>query len=577
MRERGTFTILLENDEILDPRIAVPILATSFDLTPTDCKRLVRLARGIIATDLPREKALRAIRDLRASGIRCLAVDQRNLPLLPPPKRITYAEWTPHLMRFASPAECSPIEIPWTEISLVFAGIIKAEEFRTIADSKFFKSLPLIYKIEDEEAKELLRKKLPELARQKAAIRKFDVASQPDSAILDDLEVLKKERVFACADFIVEERTLRFRIVSNDFLYSYLGPLMKENSIENFKTLLDITTRCASSAVLNSGARSILEGKYTEALFEDMRAFENHQKWFLSIRALNENPSLYLDAGEFEEDVTASVASDMVSESKSPVTQAGQTDVGLQTAAEPDAQFDAGVCDLVTDAHGDHPGETTIVHENPASLVIDLVFGILSVATVFMSYEIIRRVIGGQLWLSVGDFKIPPFLIVTLTSLLGISVLLVVRSAFSRRLRLTEKALLAFLMASSLTFFVWGYGVSLDEEGKLRGAVENFLNYALSEEGKESVRYATLNKFIEEMTNYKIERLDFRTNEFAERLGTVVVGATFRDGRCCPLKFSLYYDGTSWRVLTVTHSYPVYDNPGKESRIMTDVLYEVQE
>src|SRR5579872_2394776 len=100
-------------------------------LTAADAQALGNNAFGILARNLPMERATALKDELKTEGVEAEAVEEGSLPKLPPAKFVTRVECGPEALLIYDPLGRSfPLE--WKNIMLVAAGRVATSDFNRI-------------------------------------------------------------------------------------------------------------------------------------------------------------------------------------------------------------------------------------------------------------------------------------------------------------------------------------------------------------------------------------------------------------------------------------------------------------
>src|SRR5689334_5285206 len=86
------FTILLEEDVLVDPRKYGDVVAPALGLTKVEARMAVRKGRGIFLENLPEEHTRRIAAELDRDGIKARVHPASELPALPPVRKVLQLE-----------------------------------------------------------------------------------------------------------------------------------------------------------------------------------------------------------------------------------------------------------------------------------------------------------------------------------------------------------------------------------------------------------------------------------------------------------------------------------------------------
>lgn len=246
------------------PRLAT-VLCGVLGVTMVDARRMVRYGRGIFLENMDPAKADALLPILKNMGLDCISVPTASI-LRPPPKpvRCVLADPTGVTFRYKISFQKDYEHIPWEAIRFVSVGIVATQQFRDAMASKFAGTLPVIYRVDDPEAKAELRDAIARkaarrhedaslaphagpvelkhdiLERQQPTAELTDVQRKTREKLLrDELDTLYREQTDSILDLFTIGMSGRYRISRRDFRFDYLGPRQKTTSLENFKTLVE--------------------------------------------------------------------------------------------------------------------------------------------------------------------------------------------------------------------------------------------------------------------------------------------------------------------------------------------------
>ncbi|MCE9584948.1 MAG: hypothetical protein K8T20_20850 [Planctomycetes bacterium] len=280
-----TSAVVLKKDVRLDvPSVARP-LAEALGLTLSDVRLVVRKARGIFQENLTDERAKTIAGLLNQMGIDAAVVPQTEL-VRPPRQRFIIGG---HFEEDAFHAHTShlrtPDPIPWKNIHFLSIGIVATPQYQEFLTSSGFKELPAIWKLDDQEAKDDLRRKLASRALKRdsgdAPAAKERARAKPK---LDkkELDALYRDQTRGNLDLWSFEPLTRWRIVRHEFCYDGLGSRARKTSMENFRLLANEIYSHLPHALLSRISKDFLGGAEThEILFDDADEYERYTRWFV--------------------------------------------------------------------------------------------------------------------------------------------------------------------------------------------------------------------------------------------------------------------------------------------------------
>lgn len=293
-----------------DFRPEVPQLATVLcgvlGVTMVDARRMARYGRGIFIENMDPAKVQTLLPILKNMGIECISVPTSSI-LRPPPKpvRCVLADPTGETFRYKISFQREYEHIPWEAIRLVSVGIVVTQQFRDAMATHAAGSLPVIYRVDDPEAKAELRDAIARKAgkrHEEAAIAPHDgppalkhevlEKGQPASELTDlqrktrerllkdELDTLYREQTDSYLDLITIGMSGRYRISRRDFRFDYLGARQKTTSLENFKTLVeDLLARMPELLIPPMTEKYRHMTDVREIYFDTLDEFDRYNTW----------------------------------------------------------------------------------------------------------------------------------------------------------------------------------------------------------------------------------------------------------------------------------------------------------
>lgn len=300
-----------------DLRPEVPQLATVLcsvlGVTMVDARRMVRYGRGIFLENMDPARAEKLLPILKNMGLDCIAVPTASI-LRPPPKpvRCVLADPTGETFRFKTSFHKEYEHIPWLAIRMVSVGIVATQQFRDAMAAKTAGALPVIYKVEDPEAKAELRDAIARkavrrhddsspaphgtpvehkhevLEKSEPTVELTDLQRKTREKLLKDvLDSLYREQTDSFLDLFTIGMSGRYRISRRDFRFDYLGARQKTTSIENFKTLVeDLLARLPEVVVPPMTERYRHMTDVREIYFDTLEEFDRYNVWAFHMAGL---------------------------------------------------------------------------------------------------------------------------------------------------------------------------------------------------------------------------------------------------------------------------------------------------
>jgi hypothetical protein len=217
-------------------------------LTDADAVRLAAGAHGILMKHL-RQDAARALQSaFQAEGIRVAIVAENDLPRLPEARSLRRLELWPQALSVYDPVGRATL-IPWRHITLVTAGAAQ-------------------HVVLNKTHTEFTRRQLDAVSG--THLKKTTDAGpriEPDSQLLLEL--------------IVGHGASRHEIDASQFTFKHVIDRPGIATEEKFIWLVREICREATRAVLNSGARSLLEGRISVPTYTNRQVLTDEIVWLL--------------------------------------------------------------------------------------------------------------------------------------------------------------------------------------------------------------------------------------------------------------------------------------------------------
>ncbi|KAF0242858.1 MAG: hypothetical protein FD180_3709 [Planctomycetota bacterium] len=277
--------VVLKKDVRLDvPSVARP-LAEAQGLTLNDVRLVVRKARGVFQEHLDDARARTVAELLNKLGIEALVVPQAELAKPPRQRSViggqlhadAFLAHTSHL-RKSDP-------ILWKDIHFMSIGIIATPQYEEFLTSSGFKELPPIWAIDDQEAKDELRRKLASRALrrdQREASEVKDRARTKPKLDKKELDSLYRDQTRGVIELWSFEPLRRYRIARHEFCYDGLGARARKTSMENFRILANDLFTYLPHALLTKISKDFLAGaELYEIIFDDEAEYERYTRWFV--------------------------------------------------------------------------------------------------------------------------------------------------------------------------------------------------------------------------------------------------------------------------------------------------------
>jgi len=277
--------VVLRKDVRLDVPSVAPPLAQVLGSTLADVRLVVRKARGIFQENLADEKAQTITGVLNKLGIEAGVVPQADLPKPPRPKWIIGGRLEADGFHAVINPLKKPDVLPWSGFHFASIGVVATKHYEEFLTSQKFRDLPPIWTIDDQEAKQELRRKLASRAlrreQPKAAAVRSAVHEKPK---LDkkDLDALVRDQTRAYVELWSYAPLARWRISRHDFSYECLGPRAKKTSSDNFRLLVgDLYAKLPKVLYTKISKDYLLGAELHEIIFDNEEEFERYTRWFM--------------------------------------------------------------------------------------------------------------------------------------------------------------------------------------------------------------------------------------------------------------------------------------------------------
>lgn len=214
--------------------------------TEMDAPMLSKDAFGIIAKGLEWEAASAFVSSLEAQGVEAEAVDEADLPQLPPNRQVHRMDCLPEALMLYDPVGRSfPLE--WKNVMMIAAGRVKMSDFNTV-----MMNLP------------------------KQVGREIMMVPQP---------MTKEERVeHLLLEIIITRGVLRYTVCADKpggFFFQYLGDRRVRDLTVNFNMVVQDLVKYAPEAILNCGATRIRDTPDQRFAYPSKTAFYQEITWML--------------------------------------------------------------------------------------------------------------------------------------------------------------------------------------------------------------------------------------------------------------------------------------------------------
>lgn len=283
MLETRLFHLLLKSDVRPDVFKYSGMVAEVLGINLLDSRRIVRCARGVFAENLPEELAGKLVVRLNSEGLDVIPAESASIPVLPQARRVWSAELVEEEFRYKLGIAPEFRKLPWSEVGFFSCGIIATAKYKDVTSGYGFKSLPVICRIDDAEAKQKITQRLADRQLKKDTGRPEDISHR--KTLTDaDLETLQREQTLGYLDFADAKVSWRYRIFRHDFRYDYLKERAAKTSLENFRLLVADAAKWAKTALTTDVTRRFLSGEPLDKLvFDNVEEFDRYNTWALAM------------------------------------------------------------------------------------------------------------------------------------------------------------------------------------------------------------------------------------------------------------------------------------------------------
>ena len=240
---------------------AVDQLARAFRALPTltdaDAAIVAKDAFGILVRGLELADAGRLLQALCAEGVEADMVDHKQLPPLPPPKRVRRAECLPDVLA-AYDQLGRRTDVEWGHVILIAAGSVLLTEFRHIV------------------------REVPARKGSAVEVQMFGgTAIQTDAPTRSEHSDREEHNYRCILELFLDVAPGRLHIAAEKFNFAYLGDRLSSDPSRNYVALVQDCLRAAPQAVLNRGALAQHQDASRLLRYPSKHAFEEESTWLL--------------------------------------------------------------------------------------------------------------------------------------------------------------------------------------------------------------------------------------------------------------------------------------------------------
>ena len=281
------YSIILKEDEPVDPRTYGPLLAPALGVTVLEARMAVRRGSGIFAENLPEDEARRLAQSLQADGIECWCAPSSTLRPLPAPRRATSVLSIEEGLRCALLGQPEPATLPWDRIGVVSIGLVLVPELQEEIAGVRRKDVAAVAKLEREQRDLVRDRLLGVLNRIDLAHEENAPAASAHHYFFDQLRRKESKQLRAFADVVSADGAEWWRI-----------PLEESNFRDGTERGPETANYMAAPVLYarrkdahTDRSRKLFQGGNVERLaFDTMEEFNRHTRWWTWRERLRAEP-----------------------------------------------------------------------------------------------------------------------------------------------------------------------------------------------------------------------------------------------------------------------------------------------
>lgn len=278
------FTILLEDDVVVDPRKYGDLVAPALGLTKVEARMAVRKGRGLFLENVAEEPARRIVDELAKDGIGARLFSKEELPSLPPLRKVTAMERSEELLTYVIPGSNERESIPWEAILVAHLGVVAKLEFKDLFGHVPFGMIPPMHKLEGRE-RELIRENLI-LKMERRPVENRMKNEKKAESVFEEIEQKYGTKVKVTADLITADLGLWLRVPLDEIAYVYVAGGVRMGGPWGFQLLVnDLKEKCA--AAFTEMTLKLLEATdIREHVFPQIEEYNRYTQWVALKRVL---------------------------------------------------------------------------------------------------------------------------------------------------------------------------------------------------------------------------------------------------------------------------------------------------
>jgi hypothetical protein len=278
------FTILLENDVLVDPRKYGDVVAPALGVTKVEARMAVRKGRGIFLENIDQDHATRIADELGKDGIQAHVRAASDLPPLPPVRKVLQLEHGDELLTYVVPGTNARESVLWEAALVAHIGVVAKAEFKDLFGHVPFGMIPAIHKMEGAE-RELIRENLILKMEGKPVDNRLRNEKRPES-IFEEIEQKYGSKVKVYADLLTADLGLWLRVPLDEIAYVYMEGGVKMGGPWGFQLLAnDLRDKCAP-AFTEMTLKLLGATDIREHVFPQIEEYNRYLQWVALKRVL---------------------------------------------------------------------------------------------------------------------------------------------------------------------------------------------------------------------------------------------------------------------------------------------------
>jgi len=278
------FTILLEDDVLVDPRKYGDLVAPALGVTKVEARMAVRKGRGIFLENLAEEPARKIVEELEKDGVKAHARSREELPALPTLRKITALERGEELLTYQLPGSGEREAVLWEALLVAHIGVVAKLEFKELFGHVPFGMVPALHKLEGAE-RELIRENLILKMEGKPASNRTKNEKKPES-VFEEIEQKYGTKVKVTADLITADLGLWLRVPLDEIAYVYAPGGVRMGGPWGFNLLVaDLREKCAG-AFTEMTLKLLESTDIREHVFPQIEEYNRYAQWVALKRSL---------------------------------------------------------------------------------------------------------------------------------------------------------------------------------------------------------------------------------------------------------------------------------------------------